>query len=54
MLSLSKIAKEINKGWPELEAVIGGQISIDIAPKGRDKSQILKYIEDRENATVCL
>ena len=45
-----KIAKEINDGWPELEAVIGGQISIDIVPKGMDKSQILKHIEQKENA----
>jgi len=39
-----KIAKEINEGWPKLDAVIGGQISIDIAQKGRNKSQILQYI----------
>ena len=42
-----KIAKEINDGWPELEAVIGGQISIDIAPKGRDKSQVLQIIQEQ-------
>ncbi len=36
-----KIAKEINDGWPELDAVIGGQISIDIYPKGKDKSQVI-------------
>ena len=40
-----KIAKEIRDGWPELDAVIGGQISIDIYPKGHDKSQILDVIE---------
>ena len=45
-----KIANEIMKGWPELDAVIGGQISIDIVPKGYDKSQVLQHIEDRENA----
>ena len=40
-----QIADEINKKWPKLEAVIGGQISIDIAPKGNDKSQILFHIK---------
>ena len=42
-----KIAKQIIEGWPELDAVIGGQISIDIYPKGYDKSQVLKHIEDK-------
>ena len=41
-----KIAQEIMEGWPELDAVIGGQISIDIVPKGFDKSQILKNRTD--------
>jgi phosphomannomutase len=40
-----KIAKEIRDGWPDLDAVIGGQISIDIYPKGNDKSQILDIIK---------
>jgi len=39
-----QIADEINEKWPKLEAVIGGQISIDIAPKGNNKSQILFHI----------
>jgi phosphomannomutase len=30
-----------NETYPDLEARIGGQISIDISPKGHDKSQIL-------------
>ena len=30
-----------------MDAVIGGQISIDIYPKGNDKSQILEHIKDR-------
>ena len=34
----------INEDWVDIEAVIGGQISIDIAPKGNDKSQVLKHI----------
>ena len=39
------IATGIKFGWSKLDAVIGGQISIDIYPKGRDKSQILDIIE---------
>jgi len=44
-----KIAEEIKRGWPELDAVIGGQISIDIAPKGNDKSQVIGKIKDDYN-----
>ncbi len=44
-----QIAEEIKAGWNELDAVIGGQISIDIYPKGMDKSQIFKHLEDIEN-----
>lgn len=31
----------INKHYPEVEASVGGMISIDISKKGKDKSQIL-------------
>ena len=41
-----RIAKEIKDGWPELDAVIGGQISIDIAPVGNDKSQVIKRVKN--------
>jgi len=40
-----RIAKHIREQWGDLDAVIGGQISIDIYPKGKDKSQILDIIE---------
>ena len=40
-----EIAKYIKKHWVDLDAVIGGQISIDIYPKGNDKSQVLDIIE---------
>ena len=43
-----KIAKYISDTWPEIEAVRGGQISIDIYPKGNDKSQIFEHIQKRE------
>ena len=39
------IANAIKEKFPDLDAVIGGQISIDIYPKGNDKSQILNIIE---------
>ena len=45
------IAEFIRKQWPELDAVIGGQISIDIYPKGKDKSQILDHIKNRNIVT---
>ena len=32
--------------WKELDAVIGGQISIDIAPKGMNKSQVLNKVKE--------
>tara|TARA_R110002153_G_scaffold68671_1_gene182321 strand:+ start:683 stop:1402 length:720 start_codon:yes stop_codon:yes gene_type:complete len=39
------IVEYIKEQWTDLDAVIGGQISIDIYPKGKDKSQILEHIE---------
>ena len=44
-----KIAKYIKQQYPQLDAVIGGQISIDIAPIGNDKSQVIKKIKDDYN-----
>jgi len=43
-----QIAKYITEQWKDIDAVIGGQISIDIYPKGKDKSQIIEHIEDIE------
>jgi len=39
-----KIADFINKNYPGLSATIGGSISIDIIPVGRDKGQIIKHL----------
>ena len=39
---------EIKGTWPTLDAVVGGQISIDIYPKGNDKSQILDIIKQEK------
>ena len=43
----SRIAKKVEQEFPELEAKVGGQISIDIQPKGYNKSQASKWV--REN-----
>lgn len=40
-----KICNYINTTFPEVEAHIGGQISIDIGPKGSSKDQVLKYFK---------
>ena len=39
------IANAIKEKFPDLDAVLGGQISIDIYPKGMDKSQVFDIIE---------
>ena len=38
------IADEIIRRWSNLDAVIGGQISIDITPRGMNKSQVLEEV----------
>ena len=43
------IAQAVKEKFPDLDAVIGGQISVDIYPKGYDKSQILKHIKGHIN-----
>jgi len=40
---------EIKGTYPGVDAVVGGQISIDIYPKGMDKSQVLEHIEKRHS-----
>ena len=48
----ANIASEIINKWDNIDAVIGGQISIDITPKGMNKSQVLdevkKFYADEE------
>ena len=48
------IAQAIKEKFPDLDAVIGGQISIDIYPKGNDKSQILEHIRDKNNEYIFI
>lgn len=40
------MAKAIMFYYPELQACIGGQISIDIYPKGQDKSQASRWVTE--------
>ena len=40
-----RISTHIREQWLKLDADIGGQISIDIYPKGMDKSQVFDIIE---------
>jgi len=48
-LERESIAKTIREEYPELDASIGGMISIDIYPKGKNKSQV---IDDMVGETV--
>ena len=41
----ANIASQIMLKWDNLDAVIGGQISIDITPKGMNKSQVLNEVK---------
>jgi len=43
-----KISTFLKHKFKDLDVVIGGQISIDIYPKGMDKSQVVEHIEDIE------
>ena len=43
------IAEKLGPKYPDLKFKIGGQISIDIQPKGADKSQATKWV--RENVS---
>lgn len=47
-----RIVNSINQNFQTLHASAGGQISIDICEKGRDKSQVLNYINLTENSIV--
>ena len=45
------IAQRFNEKYSELEATVGGETGLDIAPKGNDKSQILKRYHSYDNIT---
>jgi len=40
------IAEMINKNYPTLNASVGGSISIDIIEEGKDKGQVINYLEN--------
>lgn len=40
------IAEKINSTFDKISAQAGGETGIDIIPKGKDKSQIIKYLDD--------
>ena len=42
------ITEMFNEAFPELDAKAGGETGIDIGPKGSDKSQVIKFIDDEE------
>ena len=42
-----KIVEKIGSKYPELEFAVGGEISIDIYPKGRDKAQAVDVLKRR-------
>jgi len=43
----NRIATFINRKYPELEACVGGQISIDIQGRGLNKSQAYRWVRER-------
>tara|TARA_Y100000593_G_C4319346_1_gene342863 strand:+ start:5056 stop:5688 length:633 start_codon:yes stop_codon:yes gene_type:complete len=46
------IVRELEKSFPELDFRIGGQISIDIQPKGYNKSQASKCVRESYEGTI--
>ena len=46
-----QIRDRIKHMFPELDCVIGGQISVDIYPMGCDKSQSIRYIKEKHDNT---
>lgn len=47
-----RIVNYINHKYPEFEACIGGQISIDIQPRGKNKAQALEWIQHKYDEPV--
>ena len=43
-----KIADAFNTMFPDLQATVGGETGIDIAPRGSDKSQILRDFKEED------
>lgn len=47
------ICRLVNECYPDLHAVIGGQISVDISPKGTGKDQILNDHDEFHTSEIC-
>lgn len=45
-LERQQIRNRVRKHFPDLDCEIGGEISLDIYPRGQDKSQIIKHLPD--------
>jgi len=43
------MADVLRNKFPDYDFMIGGEISIDISPKGVNKSQVIKYLKDHGN-----
>jgi phosphomannomutase len=43
-----RLVQKIETSFPELQCQIGGEISVDIYPRGRDKSQVLHWYPAEE------
>lgn len=48
-----EIASYINNAFHNVEAAVGGQISIDIQNKGNNKSLASKWIKQNRNGLIC-
>ena len=46
------MARTIMLDYPDLQACLGGQISIDIQPKGRNKAQASKWVREELGGTA--
>ncbi len=44
-----RIAREFQLMFPTIQAVVGGETGIDIFPRGKDKSQIIKDFDKNDN-----
>jgi phosphomannomutase len=48
------IVEYITSNYPELDASIGGVTSVDIYPKGKDKSQVVKYLRGQHQENISM
>tara|TARA_B100000131_G_C17744674_1_gene462571 strand:- start:212 stop:583 length:372 start_codon:yes stop_codon:yes gene_type:complete len=47
-----RLASVINKKFPNLEACLGGEISLDIQPRGFNKSLASKWVRENEEGRI--